>query len=576
MKAIHYFLLLFVLFTTPIFAQIEEEEEDIVEIVSKVVRTVEPSFRMIETPKIIDTTIPVKTIEYPLLNLKQENVVKVDPILPANIKLSENKLSKLYNGYVRLGIGSPLMPLGELFYNNNRSKKNVYGIELNYLNSLTNLEKTAPSKFDRTYLNAYVGAIQTKYSVRADILYKNYGLNRYGSTYVKARPDSISQRYSDLGGKIQFNSNKKDSLKLNYALSFQLNNYKDQANAYTTSKWFGNENNLSTINTFTYNFGREQFAMELNYLRNQFSYGEADKKLNTIDSAYSITNNIITIKPSITTFAFNNRLKAQIGVDLSASNDSTTNYFVYPMAEIKYALYDNLFIPYVGVKGGLKRNTFQSLSTENPFMGSNPTLLNESTPYSVYLGMRGILTKNIEFNGSANYSEIRNRALFIRDTNAVHANNNQFSVVYDTIQQLKIEAALSYHLVDKVNIDFIARFFNYQTKNQAYAWNLPIYQFTLRGNYALKDKFVFGVDFHGEGGRKTRVFDVLESGGEKNKQLYKELGFILDANVSVEYRYTKRLSAFVWFNNIAAQQYFRWYKYPVQAFQLMGGLTFKF
>jgi len=210
-------------------------------------------------------------------------------------------------------------------------------------------------------------------------------------------------------------------------------------------------------------------------------------------------------------------------------------------------------------------------------MSSNPTILNESTPYNVYLGMRGILTKNIEFNGSANYSEIRNRALFIRDTNAVHANNNQFSVVYDTIQQLKIEAAVSYHLIDKVNIDFIARFFNYQTKNQAYAWNLPIYQFTLRGNYAIKEKFIFGLDFHGEGGRKTRVFDALESGvSEKNKQLYKELGFILDANVSVEYRYTKRLSAFVWFNNIAAQQYFRWYKYPVQAFQLMGGLTFEF
>lgn len=575
MKTIHYFLLLLVIFTTPVFAQIEEEEEDIVEIVSKVVRTVEPSFRMIEAPKIIDTTIPVKTIQYPLLNLKQENVVKVDPILPANIKLAENKLSKLYNGYVRLGIGSPLMPLGELFYNNNRSKKNIYGIELNYLNSLTNLEKTAPSKFDRTYLNAYVGSIQTKHSVRADIFYKNYGLNRYGSTFVKARPDSISQRYSDLGGKIQFSSTKKDSLKLNYAFSLQFNNYKDQANAYTTGDWNGNENNLTSINTFSYNFGREQFAIELNYFRNQFKYGEAGKKL-IIDSAYAITNNVITIKPSITTFALNNRLKAQVGVDLSASSDSTASYFVYPIAEIKYALYDNLFIPYVGVKGGLKRNTFQSLSTENPFIGSNPTLLNESIPYNVYLGMRGILSKNIEFNGSVNFAEIRNRALFIRDTNAVHANNNQFTVVYDTIQQLKIEAAISYHLVDKVNIDFIARFFNYQTKNQAYAWNLPVYQFTLRGNYAIKEKFVFGLDFHGEGGRKTRVFEVLESEGEKNKQLYKELGFILDANVSLEYRYTKRLSAFVWLNNVAAQQYFRWYKYPVQAFQVMGGLTFKF
>jgi hypothetical protein len=574
MKSIYYFLLLIFFVATPVIAQ-EEEEEDIVEIVSKVVRTVEPSFRMIETPKIIDTTIPVKTIEYPLLNIKKENIVKVDPILPANIKLSENKLSKLYNGYIRLGIGSPLMPLGELFYNNNRSKKNLYGIELNYLNSLTNLEKTAPSKFDRTFLNAYVGAIQTKHSVRADIFYKNYGLNRYGSTYVKARPDSISQRYSDLGGKIQFSSTKKDSLKLNYALSLQLNNYKDQANAYTSGNWNGNETNLTSINTFSYNFGREQFAIEVNYFRNQFNYGDVGKKL-IIDSAYAITNNIIIMKPSITTFALNNRLKAQVGVDLSASSDSTSNYFVYPMAEIKYALFDNLFIPYVGVKGGLKRNTFQSLSTENPFMASNPTLLNESTPFNVYLGMRGILSKNIEFNGSANFAEIRNRALFIRDTNAVHANNNQFSVVYDTIQQFKVEAALSYHLVDKVNIDFIARFFNYQTKNQSYAWNLPVYQFTLRGNYVIKEKFVFGLDFHGEGGRKTRVFDILESGGEKNSQLYKELGFILDANVSLEYRYTKRLSAFLWLNNVAAQQYFRWYKYPVQAFQVMGGLTFRF
>ena len=47
-----------------------------------------------------------------------------------------------------------------------------------------------------------------------------------------------------------------------------------------------------------------------------------------------------------------------------------------------------------------------------------------------------------------------------------------------------------------------------------------------------------------------------------------------DFNLGIEYRYTKMLSFFAKFNNIANMRYYRWERYPSQRFNLMIGLTF--
>jgi len=51
---------------------------------------------------------------------------------------------------------------------------------------------------------------------------------------------------------------------------------------------------------------------------------------------------------------------------------------------------------------------------------------------------------------------------------------------------------------------------------------------------------------------------------------------LVDVNLGLEYRYTKFLSAFLNLNNLAAQRYQRWYAYPTQKFNLLGGLTYTF
>jgi outer membrane receptor protein involved in Fe transport len=47
-----------------------------------------------------------------------------------------------------------------------------------------------------------------------------------------------------------------------------------------------------------------------------------------------------------------------------------------------------------------------------------------------------------------------------------------------------------------------------------------------------------------------------------------------DMNLEAEYRYSKMLSFFARFNNIANQRYYRWERYPTQKLSFMIGLTF--
>jgi hypothetical protein len=135
---------------------------------------------------------------------------------------------------------------------------------------------------------------------------------------------------------------------------------------------------------------------------------------------------------------------------------------------------------------------------------------------------------------------------------------------------------MSYQMNEKLKIDGIGRFNSYETKNQAYAWNLPQLQFIVRGSYNLYDKFLVNLDANLESGRKALVYSSGKGIQKENGQYFQSLGFIADINLGFEYRYNKRVSAFLQLNNLASQRYYRWYNYPVQPIQIMGGITARF
>lgn len=538
-------------------------------------RVIEPAYRMTSSPVIIDTVIPTPAVEYPLLSLKYPTTTKVDTIHPANININP-VLSQLYNGYIKAGVGTELMPLGELYWNSTRSRKYIYGVHVKHLSSFGNLPDYAPSTFDRTYSEIFGGINERKYTLRGAVHYNNQGLHYYAvSDSLNLHKDSTKQRYHNTGIDFSYASHKKDSAQLNYIVGLAYNNYLSAKPIQEEQRdWRTKENYFGITSGFWYRFGKEVFSVDANILYNGYKYGvEADTNQFALDSGIVLNNTIISIKPGILTLLKDNRFKAKIGADITFDIHNETHAHIYPVAELKYSLFNDIFIPYVGLRGGMKQTSFKSLTRLNEFLLPNVNMRNESTSIDFYGGIKGTLSRRIGFNAGFSFANVKDKALFITDT--TYSVGNKFNVIFDTMNVTTIEGSVSYQLMEKIKVDAIGKFHSYSLLNNSYAWNLPQLEFTIRGSYNLYDKFLFNLDVVIEQGRKALVYSLEKGVTVENDQFIKDLKTFVDANLGLEYRYNKRISAFVQLNNIASQRYMRWYNAPVQSFQFMGGVTFR-
>ncbi|MEY4805440.1 MAG: hypothetical protein RL331_1966 [Bacteroidota bacterium] len=539
---------------------------------------VEPATRILENPKIIDSVKATAVKDYPLLFFQAETKILLDTIEAATVETSE-KLAKLYPFYVKAGIGSVIMPLGEIYYTSDRSRNMVYGAHLKHLSSFGDIKDRskviyAPAQYDRSSANAYFGLNERNYQLKVDANYNNNGFHYYGIPDSSISADSIAQRFHLMKGAAEYVWLRGDSAKLN--LSFQANYQHFLTLPTDTTKiWRSKEDNFAFKTRGWYNYKNEHFYADLGLRYNGYKRGILDSVYTIGDTGFVVNNNIIDFKPGVWTQALSDRLKVELGVTITADISQTgTDFFVYPNAEFKYAMFNNIFIPYIGLRGGLKQNTLQGLAQANPFIRTNIALRNEHNPYDIYAGFKGSLSKTLSFNIGVHFLHIENKAFFVTDTLA--AFDNYLTVIYDTLNQTTFEGAMSYQAGEKLKIDVLARYNMYQLYHNAFAWNQPVLQFTARGAYNLYDKFYAQIDANVETGRKALVRAGAPNAQLEGTQSYVDLGTIVDVNLGLEYRYTPRVSLFLQANNLAAQRYNRWYSYPVQPFQVMGGITARF
>ncbi len=540
-------------------------------------REIEPAFRVTEAPKIIDTVKATKVASYPFLVYQAPTKIFLDTIEAASVETKE-KLQQLYPFYVKVGMGSVLMPLGELYFNSTRSRAYNYGLHVKHLSSFGDVKDRnkityAPAQFDNTDLSLFGKINQSNYNLAGAFNYKNNGFHYYGIPVDSIPKDSIAQRYQQLGGNIDFTGNRGDTTTLNYKLGAAYNFFdtkKPQPDSLAI--WRVREHNFKFNSRLWYLNKSETFYGDLGVRYNGYRYGIADSVRTPSDSGLVTNNTIIDFRPGVLSRFLDNKLKVDVGLQLSVDIHQKTKVYVYPMIDFQLSLFNDIFIPYLGVRGGLTQNTYRSLSTINPFLVSMMYLQNEHNPYEAFGGFKGTLTKRLSFNIGASFGRYLNKAFFINDSLQM----NKFTLVYDTVNITRIEGSMSYQMNEKLKIDGIGRFYSYQTKNQAFAWNMPQLQFVLRGSYNLYDKFLLKIDGLLESGRKALVYAPGTGVLQENGQYYKNLGFIADFNLGFEYRYNPRVSAFIQFNNLAAQRYNRWYNYPVLPFQVLGGITARF
>jgi len=164
-------------------------------------RPISPAYRITEKPSIIDTIVPIPTIEYPEILRNKETQMNLEDSNAAKIKIVD-KLDKLYPGYVKLGLGNYLSPLGEFYYNSTRNRRTNLGIHIKHNSSWGKLPGWSPQTFDNTSAKLFGEFFTTNFKIESELDYKNNGYHFYGvqDTTDFFTPDSLRNRVQGFNG----------------------------------------------------------------------------------------------------------------------------------------------------------------------------------------------------------------------------------------------------------------------------------------------------------------------------------------------------------------------------------------
>ena len=550
------------------FAQNDTIIEEI-DAIGKGKRSIKPTPKAGLIPTLIEDTSKTQLkSEFVFYEYTAPSELQLEPISPAKLKVIQ-PLDKLKRGYVKGGIGMYTTPLAEIYYNSLRSRNSSWGVQGRHISSNSSLKNTGFSGLSENKASAYYQHFTKKSYWKGELNYKRDANHFYGFNFedTAIEKESINQAFNNFGARVSTSTFDTDSGELNYSGSLAYYNYSDKYNAQ--------ENNVLLDFNAKKLINSEQYSLDFGVDFNNYKSQE-DISMNPLVSVVpdpiTTNNTIVKVIPSVITSGKKWYVKAGIGV--FADIQDKTKFHFYPEIEAKYNFLD-IFIPYIGINGGLERNSFKSFTQDNPFLLSQVNLKNTNTRYNIYAGVRGSISNAISFNVQVARKSIYGQALFVTDT--LYSIGNKMNVLYDSMDVTEVTAQVMYDKSEKLRVFLKGKYSFFSPLNQAHVWNIPALDITLGGVYDLADKILVRSEVYFIGERKARVNIpgegvTLESDGSYSVNLKA----FVDFNLGFEYRYSKTISAFVNFNNLISQRYLMYYQYPVQGINIMGGATFRF
>jgi hypothetical protein len=445
------------------------------------------------------------------------------------------------------------MPYGEFWINNTRSRNGSVGAHLKHFSSTNKLKDVGYSGFSDNAVQVFGKQLYKKHTLSGDFNYERNVIHYYGfdPKINQLENDYTKQRYQFVNPKIQVLSHYTDSVHLNHNIELGFCNLQ---NLHRET-----ENNIRLNAAGSLFINKEK--LNIRFLSDFYNHKQSNDTLNDM---------IVSLNPSFE--AHGEKWHADLGLTGTLDNfKGTTRFYFYPQLNIQYNAFDNLLIPYAGANGGLLKNSFRTLSQENPFVDTTLKYTNTNNKYNLFAGLKGQLSAHTNYNAKVSYAQYDSLYFFVVNYSGTNQVFNRFDILYDNTSQLTVNGQITHQVGEKLNIVAKGNYYYYRTKNLVHAYHKPDFDLTFSGIYNLESKFIFKADIFFVG--KQWALTQLRENGE-NVLKPKQLKGYADINLEAEYRYSKMLSGFVRLNNIGNQRYFRWERYPSQRFNFMLGLTF--
>jgi len=515
------------------------------------------------TPQIPETKVEVVPINYSISSEPVYTTYGISAIKPSLIEVKTEE--EMRRNYLRAGFGNYTMPYVELFTNSLSSEDYSIGFHARHLSSKGDIQDYANSAFSQNQASLFVKRYLKEKILSAKIYYDRNVVHYYGfkpDDYLNdtVSDDDLRQRFSMIGGNLGLTSIKKRDNKLNYDAGLSFYNLNDLFE--TNELMIGLKSNFNSKDEYFNFVDKQEMGADVNF-----------NFYNNKDSLVSQGTFVAEIKPYLRwNFEY---LDLTIGVKGAMASDSASEFYVYPEVRASYQVIPKFLRFYASASGGLERNSFKSVSSENPWVNSIFPLGFTNTKYMLKGGVTGKASESIDYNFSVAYADIEDMLFFNNDYMLSYSPTigqnfgNKFTGIYDDVLLTTVSLEMGYQQSKYFNILLSANYNDYQLLTQAKPWHKPVFDASLSGKYLFSEKVSFTGNLFFSGQTYAQVLENGITSIEENKAF-------VDLNLGLEYRFNDRVSAFAQVNNLTATRYYRWYNYPSQRINGMAGVTFSF
>lgn len=548
MQIHHKILLLipaFCLFSAALFGQKDLEGDNV---------TVVKAFnaQLLEANKInVPPTLPA------LDTTTQKQTYTVPPH-PSNIKYDPPKLRPLglksapqedaYNGYVKLGGGVPNTIYGEggYYFKGGDKFDGKIWIKHHQLSADKAIEN---QKFQKTQ-----GLVSTNIflpnnlaaQINLGYTYDRVHFYGYDHDSLDFSAGRTRQDYKtfDFGARL-YNATKNDN-DLNFAVTpkfYLLNDFYSNKETHfelglSAAKWFNEQHVL-----------RIAIKPDLTQFTDTVS-----QKLNNI-----------YLQPSFTLHF--NFLQLKIGGNFVNNRDV---FSIFPDAELVLRVWGDGIQAFAGATGDLRKNSFRSLSTYDPYLQIRGTALKNTRWDNYFGGVKGNFGW-LEYNGQIGYSKASDLAL--HQTQFTTEGITRFRIIYDTVKIFNLQGTLKLNPIKNLTVSgtLSENVYDTQTtgttKDELSAWGLPEIEGDFSAIYTMLDgKARLNASVH----TADRITFLNEAGDRvKSKTL-------LDLSLGGSYYFSKNVGAFLDINNVLNNKRERWYRYPTVGLNFLAGIVARF
>jgi hypothetical protein len=478
---------------------------------------------------------------------------------PIRLKIND-PLSRLYKGYVNVGMGNFLSPLLHVSFSDVRSRSKSWGVQFKHKSTDGGFvdDDAIEQAFSTNHLDGYYRKLWKNEAMTFSSSFDRENISLYGGEpMANSLQTGVTSSYNYQVIANRLNLSNRQSSRARWQHNVTLNH------DYLWSSHHAEEHNFDLSANLSGLLDTIPASVELHVNVDRLNQPEEGLKAKNERQA------IFDLHPQIRKDF--GPIKTSIGLGMWIDAQGKQPFLIAPEIEATVSLLRDLFIPYVRIDGGVRQNRYQRALRSNPFvnlpmasvMDTIKTWHNTYETIHATAGMRGSITRSFTFNINAEFKRNNQHLFWVPQYG--DGDGRSFIPLYQDINITSLNGDAAWKLGKSTELLGHVAQHNYRIRdsltNVQEAWFMPrleleaALQHTIKGKLRVKANLLIqtgrkGLASADEGDLGT-IVNVQSNGPAIGSA--SSMSNITMLNIQAEYLYNARLSGWLKLNNALNQ-----------------------